>query len=89
MADMGVSGDLEPGEDFDPDEDFYEDDEPVEAVQAAYEHGIRGVTARPAMLKLSGPDFYLPAPHSKSSPVSVSYSAAAPEPIRVAAAAEG
>lgn len=54
MAGMTASGD------FDPDEDFYEDDEPLEDVLAAYERGIKGVTARPSRIELSAPDVMLP-----------------------------
>jgi hypothetical protein len=34
---------------FDEDEDFYEDDEPLEKIIAAFEHGEKFVTARPAV----------------------------------------
>jgi hypothetical protein len=33
--------------DMTPSSDFYEDDEPVEKIKAAFERGIKGVTARP------------------------------------------
>jgi hypothetical protein len=33
----------------DPDETFYEEDEPVAEVLAAYERGVKGVTARPVV----------------------------------------
>ena len=33
--------------DMTPGSDFYEEDEPVEKIKAAFERGIKGVTARP------------------------------------------
>jgi len=72
---------------FDPDETFYEEDRPLEEVLAAYERGIKGVTARPNRIELTTtPQVYMPVPPSRSSRTSVTYEPAMPEPIRVAAA---
>jgi hypothetical protein len=78
MAGMAANG----GE-FDPDEDFYEDDEPLEEVRAAYERGIKGVTARPVTLERSAPRVLMRA-SSKTAPARVTYESA--EPVRVNAA---
>ena len=81
MASMATSGD------FDPDETFYEEDRPLEEVLAAYEHGIKGVTARPNRIELTAtPQVYMPAPPSRAWRTSVTYEPAMPEPIQVAAA---
>ncbi len=81
MASMAAS------DDFDPDETFYEEDQPLEEVLAAYERGIKGVTARPNRIELTAtPQVYMPVPPSRSSRTSVTYEPAMPEPIRVAAA---
>ena len=74
------------GGDFDPDETFYEEDRPLEEVLAAYERGIKGVTARPNRVELTvKPQAYMPAPPSRASRASVTYESATPEPIRVPA----
>lgn len=36
-------------------EDFYEDDEPIEKILAAFDHGPKGTTKRPAPQASSGP----------------------------------
>jgi hypothetical protein len=74
-------------EDFDPDETFYEEDQPLEEVLAAYERGIKGVTARPNHIELTAtPQAYMPVPPSRASRTNVTYEPAMPEPIRVPAA---
>jgi hypothetical protein len=79
MANMATSGD------FDPEETFYEEDRPLEEVLAAYERGIKGVTARPNRIELTAaPQVYMPVPPSCASRTSVTYEPAMPEPIRVA-----
>lgn len=81
MASMATSGD------FDPDETFYEEDRPLEEVLAAYERGIKGVTARPDSVELTAtPQVYMAVPSSRASRTNVTYEPAMPEPIRVAAA---
>lgn len=81
MASMSAS------DDFDPDETFYEEDRPLEEVLAAYERGIKGVTARPNRVELTAtPQVYMAVPPSRASRTSVTYEPAMPEPIRVAAA---
>jgi hypothetical protein len=81
MANMATSGD------FDPDETFYEEDRPLEEVLAAYERGIKGVTARPDRIELTAtPQVYMPVPPSRASRTTVTYAPAIAEPIRVAAA---
>jgi hypothetical protein len=81
MASMATSGD------FDPDETFYEEDRPLEEVLAAYERGIKGVTARPDRIELTAtPHFYMPVPPSRAWHTSVTYEPAMPEPIQVLAA---
>lgn len=81
MADMATSGD------FDPDETFYEEDRPLEEVLAAYERGIKGVTARPNRIELTATPFaYMPVPPSRSSRTSVTYEPAIAAPIQVAVA---
>jgi len=77
---MGPTGD------FDPDEDFYEEDRPVAEVLAAYQRGIKGVTARPSCIELTAkPQAYVPAPPSLASPIRVSYESAMPAPILIPA----
>jgi hypothetical protein len=83
----GIMAGMAAGGDFDRDEDFYEEDEPLEEVLAAYERGIKGVTARPAVLELSGAESVLLGRSSGGGTARVFYMAAAPEPIRVLAAA--
>jgi hypothetical protein len=81
MANMAASGD------FDPDETFYEEDRPLEEVLAAYERGIKGVTARPNRIELTAtPHVYMPVPPSRSSRTCVTYEPAIAAPIRVVAA---
>jgi hypothetical protein len=81
MASMATSGD------FDPDETFYEEDRPLEEVLAAYERGIKGVTARPKRIELTAtPQVYMPALPSRASCTSVTYESAMPAPIRVVTA---
>ena len=78
MASMAASGD------FDPDETFYEEDRPLEELLAAYERGIKGVTARPDNIELTAaPQVYMPVPRSRASRTNVTYESAMPEPIRV------
>jgi hypothetical protein len=78
---MATSGD------FDPDETFYEEDRPLEEVLAAYERGIKGVTARPNRVELTAtPYVYMPVPPSRASRMSVTYEPAIAAPIRVVAA---
>lgn len=82
MASMAASGD------FDPDETFYEDDQPLEEVLAAYERGIKGVTARPTSIELTAtPEVYMPVPPSRAPRTRVTQEPAMAEPIYVAAAA--
>lgn len=78
MADMTASGE------FDPDEDFYEEDEPLDEVLAAYERGIKGVTARPTRIEFSAPDVIVLQMSSRTAPASIHYEAATP--VRVPAA---
>jgi hypothetical protein len=81
MASMATSGD------FDPDETFYEEDRPLKEVLAAYERGIKGVTARPNRIELTAtPQVYMPMLPSRASRTSVTYESAMPAPIWVAAA---
>ena len=81
MASMAASSD------FDPDETPYEEDRPLEEVLAAYERGIKGVTARPDRVELTAtPQVYMPAPPSRASRTRVTYEPAMPSPIQVAAA---
>ena len=80
MAGMSASG-------FDPGEDFYEDDEPLEKIRAAFAHGLKGVTARPATVDLPESPFLQPSPSSQSWPSHVSWEPAATRPIVVPAAA--
>jgi hypothetical protein len=81
IGNMGTSGD------FDPDETFYEEDRPLEEVLAAYERGVKGVTARPNRIELTvTPQVYMPVPPSRAWLTSVTYEPAMPEPIRVATA---
>lgn len=81
MGSMAASGD------FDPDETFYEDDQPLEEVLAAYERGIKGVTARPTSIELTAvPQVYMPVPPSQASRSRVTYEPALAEPMYVAAA---
>lgn len=79
---------MAPGGDFDPDETFYEEDRPLEEVLAAYERGVKGVTARPDRVELTAtPQTYLvPLSSSGAAGTSVTYEPAMPEPIRVVAA---
>lgn len=69
---------------FGPGEDFYEDDEPLEDVLAAYERGIKGVTARPVALEQSAPRVLMLGASSMMAPVRVTYEPTAP--VRVHAA---
>lgn len=78
MAGMAGSGD------FDPGEDFYEDDEPLGDVLAAYERGIKGVTARPLTLEMSSPDALVFEMSSRTAPARVSYESTTPVPVRAA-----
>jgi len=72
--------------DFDPDEDFYEDDEPLEKIRAAFEHGLKGVTARPPKFDLAESPVLQPGPSSRSWPAHVSVKPAAARPIVVTVA---
>lgn len=56
---------------FDEDEDFYEEDEPLEKILSAFDNGVKGITAPPVRLELSGPD-YQHAPTSRTCSVGVS-----------------
>jgi len=80
MTGMGPNGD------FDPDETFYEEDRPLEEVLAAYERGIKGVTARPGVELTAVPQAYMSVPPSRAASTIVTYEPAMPAPVQVASA---
>ena len=71
-------------DDFDPSETFYEEDEPIEEVLAAYERGIKGVTAQPVELELSVSPILQPTPSSLAWPARLSWEPSSPPPFEVA-----